>query len=116
MENSFSDIEDGLKMIEEISKARDNFFKSKKQYEKYFEISEGTIGNLISESVKLQLEYTLANELKECLQEVSDSISETEKNTSDENKIILESNKEIERLKKYLSENFDLCDTCGKPV
>ena len=116
LENSFSDIEDGLKMIEDISKARDNFFKSKKQYEKYFEISEGTIGNLILESVKLQLEYTLANELEESLQEASDSISETEKNTSDENKIISKSNKEIERLKKYLSENFDLCETCGKPV
>ena len=116
LENSYNDIKDGLQLVEDIALARDNFFKSKKQYEKYYEIAEGTIGNLITESIDIQTKFCNASDLQESLIEVSDNIRDTEQDIDKDKKVIADSQNEIARLQKLLSDNFELCEACGKPV
>ena len=105
-----------MQLVEDIALARDNFFKSKKQYEKYYEISEGTIGILITESIDIQTKFCNALDLQESLIEVSDNIRDTEQDIDKDKKVIADSQNEIARLQKLLSDNFELCEACGKPV
>ena len=58
LEHRYSEIKDGIQLVENIDNAKNNFFKSKIQYEKSYEIAEGQIGSLICDSIKLQTLYS----------------------------------------------------------
>lgn len=66
--------------------------------------------------MNIQSQFCNGLDLQESLEEVSDNIEVTEQDISKDKKIIVDSKNEIARLQKLLSDNFELCEACGKPV
>jgi DNA repair ATPase RecN len=116
LEHSYSEIKDGLQLVENIDNARNNFFKSKIQYEKSYEIAEGQIGNLICDSIKLQSIYSDLYGIEKSIEEVNENIDFVSDKIRDEEDIITLCDDEIKTLLEYLHTNFTICETCGKPL
>ena len=116
LEHKYIEIKDGLELVENIDDARTNFFKSKAQYEKSYEIAEGMIGNLICDSIKLQALYSGLHNIEDSILEVNANIKSSSDKIADEEDIISACENEIKVLLEYLHANFSICDTCGKPL
>jgi DNA repair ATPase RecN len=116
LEHKYIEIKDGLELVENIDDARTNFFKSKTQYEKSYEIAEGMIGNLICDSIKLQALYSGLHNIEDSILEVNENIKSSSDKIADEEDIISACEDEIKVLLEYLHANFSICDTCGKPL
>ena len=116
LETNYNNIKDGLLLIENMENAKNNFMKCKGQYQKYYEISEGEIGSLISKSIEIKDVFSSASSLEKCISSVEFEISTTSNEIDDENDAIAGYNNEIDTLLKYLHENFELCNECGKPL
>jgi DNA repair ATPase RecN len=98
LEHRYSEIKDGLQLVENIDNARNNFFKSKIQYEKSYEIAEGQIGNLICDSIKLQSIYSDLYGIEKSIEEVNENIDFVSDKIRDEEDIITLCDDEIKTL------------------
>jgi len=116
LEHRYSEIKDGIQLVENIDNAKNNFFKSKIQYEKSYEIAEGQIGNLICDSIKLQTLYSGLYSIEKSIEEVNENIDFSSDKINDEEDIITACNDKIKILLEYLHANFTICETCGKPL
>ncbi len=116
LEQNYHEIKDGLELVENIDCAKTNFFKSKSQYEKSYEIAEGTIGLSISESISLQAIYNNLLDLESSLTEVSDNVDSYNEKIEKELETISSCEAEIKQWQDYLSANFKICNECGKPL
>ena len=113
LEKQYNDVSEGLILNENIIKTREQYKNTQDKYNVFYEIAEGVIGNLITESVS---EHTHLEEIISLDYNLSQIISDIEtKNKAIEaqNEIISECNEQIETLEKYLRDNFELCDVCG---
>ena len=113
MEKQYNDVSEGLILNENIIKTREQYKNTQDKYNVFYEIAEGVIGNLITESVS---EHTHLEEIISLDYNLSQIISDIEtKNKAIEaqNEIISECNEQIETLEQYLRDNFELCDVCG---
>jgi chromosome segregation ATPase len=116
LEHRYSEIKDGIQLVENIDNAKNNFFKSKIQYEKSYEIAEGQIGSLICDSIKLQTLYSGLYSIEKSIEEVNENIDFSSDKINDEEDIITACNDKIKILLEYLHANFTICETCGKPL
>ncbi len=116
LEHRYSEIKDGLQLVENIDNAKNNFFKSKNQYEKSYEIAEGQIGSLICDSIKLQTFYSGLYNIEKSIKEVNKNIDFSSDKIKDEENIIASCDDKIKDLLEYLHTNFTICETCGKPL
>lgn len=116
LEHTYHEIKDGLELIESMESAKNNFFKSKSQYEKSYEISEGEIGTLISESINLQTLFVSMQSLENSLVETSDKVDSYTANVKKEQQIIDSCDADIKHWQEYLTANFKICNECGKPL
>lgn len=113
LEKQFNEISHGLILNENILKTRQKFKITKDKYNIFYEIAEGTIGNLISECVN---QHTILDEitnLDNYLSEISIDIDIKSKDIEAQNKIIANCDEKIKELEKYLTDNFEVCDVCG---
>jgi DNA repair exonuclease SbcCD ATPase subunit len=113
LEKQYNDVSEGLILNENIIKTREQYKNTQDKYNVFYEIAEGVIGNLITESVS---EHTHLEEIISLDYNLSQIISDIEtKNKAIEaqNEIISECNEQIETLEQYLRDNFELCDVCG---
>ena len=113
LEKQFNEISDGLILNENILKTRQQFKITKDKYDIFYEIAEGTIGNLISECVN---QHTILDEitnLDDDLSEISIDIEIKSKDIEAQNKIIANCDEQIKELEQYLKDNFEVCDICG---
>ena len=116
LEQKYNEIKDGLELVENIDSAKRNFNKSKTQYEQSYEISEGTIGTLINHSVNLQTLYTGLHNIEKSIKDANDNINSVATKIFDEEAIISNCASKIKKLQDHLKANFEICDTCGKPL
>lgn len=116
LEQNYHEIKDGLELVENIDSARRNFFNSKTQYEKSYEIAEGSIGLSISESISLQALYNNLLTLESSLNEASDNVDTYCEKIEKEQQTIDSCEAEIKEWQDYLSKNFKICNECGKPL
>ena len=113
LEKQFNEISDGLILNENILKTRQQFKITKDKYDIFYEIAEGTIGNLISECVN---QHTIQDEITNLdndLSEISIDIEIKSKDIEAQNKIIANCDEQIKELEQYLKDNFEVCDICG---
>jgi DNA repair ATPase RecN len=113
LEKQFNEISHGLILNENILKTRQKFKITKDKYNIFYEIAEGTIGNLISECVN---QHTILDEitnLDNYLSEISIDIDIKSKDIEAQNKIIANCDEKIKELEQYLTDNFEVCDVCG---
>jgi len=116
LEHNYIEMKDGLELVENIDSARNNFNKSKVQYEKSYKIAEGEIGKLICDSISLQSFYSELIDVEENIQETNDNIESLCEKIQTQEDTISVCNDEIKRLQEYLHTNFTICETCGKPL
>ena len=116
LEQKYHEIKDGLELLENMESAKNNFFKSKTEYGKSYEIAEGEIGILISDSIKLQSLYSSLHSLEDSLIEISDKVDSYTESVNNEQQIIESCDSEIKRWQEYLTANFKICNECGKPL
>lgn len=116
LEQNYHEIKDGLELVENIDSARTNFFNSKTQYEKSYEIAEGPIGLSISESISLQALYNNLLTLESSLNEARDNVDFYCEKIEKEQQTIDSCEAEIKEWQDYLSKNFKICNECGKPL
>ena len=113
LEKQFNEISHGLILNENIIKTRQQFKITKDKYNIFYEIAEGTIGNLISECVN---QHTILDEITNLdndLSEISIDIDIKSKDIEAQNKIIANCDEKIKELEQYLTDNFEVCDVCG---
>jgi len=113
LEKQFNEISHGLILNENILKTRQQFKITKDKYNIFYEIAEGTIGNLISECVN---QHTILDEITNLdndLSEISIDIDIKSKDIEAQNKIIANCDEKIKELEQYLTDNFEVCDVCG---
>lgn len=113
LEKQFNEISHGLILNENILKTRQQFKITKDKYNIFYEIAEGTIGNLISECVN---QHTILDEITNIdndLSEISIDIDIKSKDIEAQNKIIANCDEKIKELEQYLTDNFEVCDVCG---
>lgn len=113
LEKQFNEISHGLILNEDIIKTRQQFKITKDKYNIFYEIAEGTIGNLISECVN---QHTILDEITNIdndLSEISIDIDIKSKDIEAQNKIIANCDEKIKELEQYLTDNFEVCDVCG---
>ena len=113
LEKHCNEISDGLILNDNILKTRQQFKITKDKYDIFYEIAEGTIGNLISECVN---QHTILDEiinLDDDLSEISIDIEIKSKDIEAQNKIIANCDEQIKELEQYLRDNFEVCDICG---
>jgi hypothetical protein len=83
------------------------------KYNVFYEIAEGVIGNLITESVSEHTHLEEIISLDSNLSQITSDIETKNKAIEKQNEIISECNEQIETLEQYLRDNFELCDVCG---
>jgi len=113
LEKQFNEISHGLILNENILKTRQQFKITKDKYNIFYEIAEGTIGNLISECVNQHLILDEITNLDNDLSEISIDIDIKSKDIEAQNKIIANCDEKIKELEQYLTDNFEVCDVCG---
>jgi DNA repair ATPase RecN len=113
LEKQYNDISEGLILNENILKTREQFKITKDKYDVFYEIAEGTIGNLISESVSQHIILEEIIKLGGDISEISADIEIKNKAIQTQNVIISDCDEQIKTLEQYLKDNFEVCDICG---
>ena len=113
LEKQYNDISEGLILNENIHKTREQYKTTKDKYDVFYEISEGKIGNLISESINQHMHLEEIIILDSDINDITLDIQTKNNAIETQNAIILECDEQIENLEQYLKDNFEVCDVCG---
>ena len=113
LEKQYNDISEGLILNENIHKTREQYKNTKDKHDVFYEIAEGKIGNLISESVSQHTSLEEIIKLDSDISEIISGIETKNKAIETQNGIISDCDEQIKTLEQYLKDNFEVCDVCG---
>jgi DNA repair ATPase RecN len=113
LEKQYNDVSEGLILNENIIKTREQFKTTKDKYDVFYEIAEGKIGNLISESVSQHTSLAEIIKLDSDISEITSDKEAKNKAIEVQNEIISDCDEQIKLLEQYLKDNFEVCDICG---
>ena len=111
---NYNEFSDGLDLIENISTKVIQYKTSEKNYNHYYEIAEGDIGQLISYCDSANTELLAIENLDSDLEITNSKINSRLEDIEKLNQIIKQCDEEIESLETYARENFETCESCGR--
>ena len=114
MTQNYNEFSDGLDLIENISTKVIQYKTAEKNYNHYYEIAEGDIGQLISYCDSANTELLAIENLDSDLEITNSKINSRLEDIEKLNQIIKQCDEEIESLETYARENFETCESCGR--
>jgi exonuclease SbcC len=114
LSQNYNNFSDGLKLIENISSKVSQFKVVEKKYNHFYGISEGDIGQLITECDSKHNELLIIQNLDTDIENTNFEIDSRKDDIDKFNKIITKCDEEIEALETYARENFESCESCGR--